>query len=291
MIRTAFTFLTLLTVIAGLPAVAPADEQGLSNDTKTFTDPQDMREADWSDPAEMERSWQAALVRLPRPEGGSAAATVDDLTALQDPESRFPTVIYLHGCSGVWYGTHQRMTFLADNGFLVIAPISLAREKYPLSCDEKTHQGALYRPTLRMRQHDAGHAIEKARGLPLVDPDNIFLVGLSEGGITTATFQPANPRQKIKARVVEGWTCQAGWPEYKGIAATEQEPVLTLVGADDPWFQDEWTRGDCTGFIDETNGSRSIVYRDPPLASLHELLDKPEPRQEVLQFLKEQLNR
>ena len=277
--------------LSGLCATALADEPGLSNDTKTFTDPQDMREADWSDPAEMERSWQAALVRLPRPEGGSARATVADLTAVQDPETQLPTVIYLHGCSGVWYGTHDRMTFLADNGFLVIAPISLAREKYPLSCDEETHQGGLYRPTLRMRQHDAGHAIEMARSLPLVDPDNIFLVGLSEGGITTATFQPANPQQAVKARVVEGWTCHAGWPEYKGIAATEQEPVLTLVGADDPWFQDEWTRGDCTGFIDETNGSRSIVYREPPLASLHELLDEPAPRQEVLQFLQRQVAR
>ena len=280
-----------LAFLSGLSATALADEPGLSNDTRTFTDPQDMREADWSDPAEMGRSWQAALVRVPRPDGGSVSVTVTDLIDMPASGQRLPTVIYLHGCSGVWYGTHDRMTFLADNGFLVIAPISLAREKYPQSCDEETHQGALYRPTLRMRQHDAGHAIEKARSLPLVDPDNIFLVGLSEGGITTATFQPANPRQKIKARVVEGWTCQAGWPEYKGIAATEQEPVLTLVGADDPWFQDQWTRGDCTDFLSNTNGSRSIVYRDPPLSSLHELLDEPEPRQEVLQFLKGQLNR
>ena len=280
-----------LAFFSGLSAAALADEPGLSNSSKIFTDPQDMREMDWSDPAEMDRSWRAALVRMPHPDGGSTRATVTDLKDMPAAEQRLPTVIYLHGCSGVWYGTHDRMTFLADNGFLVIAPISLAREKYPLSCDEETHQGGLYRPTLRTRQHDAGHTIERARGLPLVDPDNIFLVGLSEGGLTTATFQPANPQQAVKARVVEGWTCHAGWPEYKSIGATEQEPVLTLVGADDPWFQNEWTRGECTPFIDETNGSRSIVYREPPLASLHELLDEPEPRQEVLQFLKEQLDR
>lgn len=280
-----------LAFLSGLSAAALADEPGLSNSTKTFTDPQDMREANWSDPAEMDRSWQAALVRMPHTDGGSTTTTVADLQNMPAAEQRLPTVIYLHGCSGIWYGTHDRMTFLADNGFLVIAPISLAREKYPMSCDEETHQGGLYRPTLRMRQYDAGHAIERARGLPLVDPDNIFLVGLSEGGLTTATFQPATQQQAVKARVVEGWTCHAGWPEYKGIGAREQEPVLTLVGADDPWFQDQWTRGDCTNFLSETNGSRSIVYRDPPLASLHELLDEPEPRQEVLQFLKEQLDR
>ncbi len=282
-----------LAFLSGLSAAALADDPGLSNDTKTFTNPQEMRESDWSDPAEMARSWQAALVRLPRPEGGSVSIDITELAAMPDPgpDGRLPTVIYLHGCSGVWYGTHQRMSFLADNGFLVIAPISLARQKYPQSCDEETHQGGLYRPTLRMRQQDAGHAIERARGLPLVDPDNIFLVGLSEGGVTTATFQPANPLQAVKARVVEGWTCTAGWPEYNGIGAGPQEPVLTMVGADDPWFQDEWTRGDCTPFIDKTNGSRSIVYREPPLASLHELLDEPAPRQEVLRFLKQQLDR
>ncbi len=37
----------------------------------------------------------------------------------------------------------------------------------------------MYRGTLRMRQYDAGYAIEKAKALSWVDSNNVFLVGLS----------------------------------------------------------------------------------------------------------------
>jgi dienelactone hydrolase len=140
-----------------------------------------------------------------------------------------------------------------------------------------------------MRQNDAGYAIEKARQLTFVDGKNIFLVGLSQGGITTATFTAKNELQKVNARVVEGWTCHADWSEYAGINAPESEPVLTLVGSRDPWYQNPWTKGDCTEYLSKTNGSKSVVYRRRFLSTQHELLDFKKPKREVLKFLREQL--
>ena len=259
---------------------------GFHNSTKDFTAPSEMNAADWSDPKELQRTWEAALVRIPGGETGMIKTTMQKLDAVESLNGKkFPTVIYLHGCSGLWKGTYRRIDWLAENGFAVIAPISFARKKYPQSCDAKHHQGGMYRPTLTMRQNDAGHAIVKAKELRWVDSDNIFLMGLSQGGITTATFKSKDPAAAVNARVVEGWTCHAGWKEYRGINAPVSEPVLTLVAENDPWFQRPFSRGDCGQFLNSNNGSKSVVYQSAPQRNRHELLEFKDVQQTVLKFL------
>jgi dienelactone hydrolase len=63
-----------------------------------------------------------------------------------------------------------------------------------------------------MRQYDALNAIKNAKQLDWVDARNIFLVGFSEGGITSATVS-TDFDSGINARVIEGWACHAGWSE------------------------------------------------------------------------------
>ena len=265
---------------------------GLHNSTKVFTPPSEMKRSDWSDPAELERTWQVARVRIPKPGGSYISTTMEELSSASYAiTGTWPTVIYLHGCSGVWSGTYTRINFLARNGYAVIAPVSFARKKYPRSCNPEKHQGGLYRATLYMRQNDAGYAIAKAKALPWVDDDNVFLMGLSQGGITTATFFSTGAETSVRARIVEGWTCHAGWPEYSGISVPNNEPVLTLVGSMDPWFQNRWTKGDCTKFIKPSNGSKSVVYSSGYLSARHELLESKEVQETVLEFLKQHRSR
>ena len=123
--------------------------------------------------------------------------------------------------------------------------------------------------------------------MPWVDGDNVFLMGLSQGGITTATFFSESPEKSLRARVVEGWTCHAGWPEYSGVSAPDDEPVLTLVGSKDPWFQNRRTKGDCTKFINPSNGSKSVVYSSGYISTRHELLESTEVQDTVLEFLEQ----
>ena len=266
-------------------------DTGLDNDTKVFTRPEDMNPSDWTNPAEMRRAWDAAIVYVP---GNSRTSVESTTTELQEGTlylgRKLPVVIYMHGCSGVWSGTHLRAKLLAENGFVVVAPASLARKKYPQSCDVDDYTAGMYRQTLTMRQADAGYAIEQVRKLPFVDGDQIVLMGLSQGGITAATFQPQNKQQKVRARIIEGWTCHDNWPEYHGIRATASEPVLALVGIKDPWFQDS-SQGDCQPFLNPNNGSVSVVYEDEPLASRHELLEFNSPKREVIRFLRLHLGR
>ena len=276
---------TLLPIIL-LLALSGCVTTGLHNSTKVFTDSSAMRPSDWSDPAEMERAWQAALVRIPKSGGGYVSTTIGELQEGHiSPEGVWPTVIYMHGCTGIWSGTNTRINLLARNGYAVVAPASFARLKYPRSCNPDTNQGGLYRPTLKMRQNDAGYAISKAKTFSWVDKSNVFLMGLSQGGITTATFSSSRPEHSLRARIVEGWTCHAGWTEYAGIKAPESEPVLTLVGDKDPWFRDYWNQGSCGRFLSKSNGSRSVVYSKGRLSARHELLEAREVQQTVLDFL------
>lgn len=288
LVRMRFVGVALIALVLMISSnAAVAQDEGLHNDTKEFTKHSDMIPSDIDDPDQIAHSWASAIIRVPTVAGMSKRTTLAELqTDLNNKLEKFPTAIYLHGCSGIWAGSHRRIKFLADNGFLVFAPASLARTKYPMSCNPKTHQGGLYRPTLKMRQLDAANAIEKAKALPFVDSEKVILIGFSQGGVTAATFSPANQKQSVTARVIEGWTCTAGWEEYDGINAPESEPVLSLVGKDDPWFQNEWTRGDCGKSLNSGNGSRSIVYENHDLAKEHSLLDFRQAQNEVLGFLK-----
>lgn len=262
----------------------------LGNSGKKFTAISKMSSKDWDNPQELERVWQASFVRIPAADGRIIKTTVSILDSHPlDEVKKHPTIIYLHGCSGFWAGTIRRLDFLAENGFAVIAPPSFAREKYTQSCDITKHAGGLYRDTIKIRQNDAGNTIEKAKQLPWVDEKNVFLLGLSEGGITTATFSAKNNKQFVNARVVEGWTCTSSWREYHGVNAPKSEPVLTLLGSKDPWFQNPYTNGECTGYLDKSNGSASIVYRQGELSYTHELLDHEEVKMPVIEFLKQHL--
>ncbi len=240
-----------------------------------------------SDPAELERTWSRAKVRVPDA-AGAIRTTMRSLG--ETPQGvAFPTVIYMHGCAGFWAGTSRRLDMLAAHGFAAIAPDSFARTHKPVSCDANAHRGGLHRGVLGMRLSEARHALRKARELDWVDTENLFLMGLSEGGNTVARLSEDPP--PVNARVIEGWTCHAGWPEYRGLSSYEGQPVLSLVATGDPWFQSQWTRGHCGSFMGdrEATGSRSVVFSEGRLKYRHELLEDRQARRIVMDFLKAHL--
>jgi dienelactone hydrolase len=237
------------------------------------------------DPAELARTWAAAPAYLPAPEGYRRVGTAELSRALSERNAALPGVIYAHGCAGIDAAAVETDRFLAAAGYLVVAPDSFARVDKPRSCDPEQHFGGLHRDVLRWRQQEIGYAIHKLRALPNVTPDRIFLMGISEGGIAVATFQG----EPVRARIIEGWTCHAGWPEYRGLLAPSGEPVLALLARDDPWWRDPVFRGDCGSFLQDRASSRSIVYAAPsPLHENHWLSFDPSVRHEILSFLSDQ---
>ncbi|MEE9335382.1 MAG: hypothetical protein V3U65_14930 [Granulosicoccaceae bacterium] len=242
---------------------------------------------------EMELTWQAALVRVPSSDGSVIDTTVNELASGEVvPDQTYPVVIYLHGCNGFWSGTYFRINWLAQNGFVVIAPLSFARSFYPQSCDPSTNTGGFYRSTGIMRQYDAGYAINKVREFAWADKDNLILAGFSEGGIATANYANSeNPEGYLKARIIEGWPCKTGWLEYQGIKAPASQAVLALVADEDPWYRPSYHQGDCGEFMNSNNGSLSFVVDYEPLRFEHALWGQAEIQEIVRTFLQEQLIR
>ena len=258
------------------------------NSTKVFTSKNNMSEKDFKDKDEVNLPWINALVRIPLSNNKIYRGSIKDLNGNESfLMDKFKTIIYLHGCSGHWSGTAKRIDFYAKSGYAVIAPPSMARKKYAQSCDPAIHRGGMYRSVLKIRQIDAEYAILKAKQLSWTDNNNIFLVGLSEGGITTATYDPKNSKSSIKGRIIEAWTCNAGWSEYAGLITPFNEPVLSLVAKYDPWFQSEYLKGHCGQFMNGNPSSKSIVIDDSTqLSKAHGLMHDTNIQKVALEFLK-----
>ena len=200
------------------------------------------------------------------------------------PGSFRGAVVYLHGCDGINALSLNTADILAAENYLVLLPDSFARLDKPRSCDPLEHRGGLHREVLAWRHAEADWALKQTLSLPAVAADRLFLFGLSEGAIATATYDG----QALRGRVIEAWTCHAGWPEYRGLRASPEEAVLALTSTNDPWYQDPALRGDCGEALGPATPSRrSVVFQPPhPAASHHDLMWNHEARGAVLDFLK-----
>ena len=234
---------------------------------------------------EVERTWTQGRLAWPqdgRPETGTIAGSIPDV-AKAFAGRKAPAVVYLHGCSGLDRISSATAAFLAGAGYVVFSPDSFARASKPASCNVASHASGLHRGVLSWRQAEAAYAVAEARKLPFVDGARIYLYGFSEGAIAAATLKAV----VVRARVIEGWSCHAGWPEYGGLHAPLSQPVLALTSVADPWFQAEWAHGDCGDFMKGRFGSRAVVFRPPdPLSSEHFVSGNPAVQATILAFLR-----
>ncbi|MEB8387462.1 hypothetical protein OO012_09500 [Rhodobacteraceae bacterium KMM 6894] len=233
-----------------------------------------------SDPAELARTYRGALVYVPDADTGARRITMDALPAYLKDADDPRLVVYLHGCSGIINIAHTAGMMYGGAGYVFVAPDSFARANKPLSCRPEIPEGGLHRAVLGWRQAEATYALSELHALAALAQVPTILAGHSEGAVTVATFQGT----PVDARVIEGWTCNAGWPEYIGLNAPKSEPVLSLVGRRDPWFRLPVLRGDCGEFMDDND--RSVVFRKPDaLFDQHWLSRNPGVQDTILQFL------
>ncbi|MFX0540484.1 dienelactone hydrolase family protein [Roseovarius sp. S4756] len=225
--------------------------------------------------AEVTRTWDAAQVWLP---GTVNATTVD---ALDEADAPRATVLYAHGCDGLSRITTVTARFLAGAGYLVVAPDSFARQNKPVSCNAAQTRGGLHRAVLGWRQEEMQYALAQLRETEVLREVPIVLMGHSEGGITVATMMAPD----VAMRIIEGWTCHAGWPDYRGLNAPVDQPVLALIGEDDPWFRQPVLSGDCGAFM-HGEAQISRVYSAPDyLAGKHWLSADKEVQGLIVNFV------
>ena len=188
----------------------------------------------YADESEVKRTWDAALVLVVLDDitarGRMDAQHVQANLAKIPPGIKLPTIIYAHGCSGLW--SSSLFAKLANWGFAVIAPDSFARSGRVATCGS----AAAWRGTNALRREEIRYAAQQARNLPWVDPDNLFLLGDSEGGGAVTSYGG----DEFKARIASGTSC---W------RVNGSTPLLVVNFSNDPWM----TRGySCHGgMVDE----------------------------------------
>jgi dienelactone hydrolase len=190
---------------------------------------------------------------------------------------KIPLIIYMHGCAGLGTSPYDDIPFLTQNKYAVLAPNSFARNYKPTSCNPLTHTGGLHREVLSYRLAEARYAHEIAKTLPWVNQRNIFMMGFSEGGIATAKYSHGG----LAGRIILGWTCNAGWLEYNGLAGPKDEPILAVVASRDPWFIASWNPGHCGEYMASRSNSESVVID----ASIHQVHALKEIQKKIIQFL------
>jgi len=219
--------------------------------------------------ADVDLAWSRAPVYLP----GQSQPT---MPADANPKGRLPVVIYLHGCGGI-DPRHDRpwARFLADNGYAVIMPDSMARPGRVSVCDPLTRSWNMSRfpQVYGYRQQEIEHSLEQVRRLPWVNPDQIFLMGHSEGGYAASLAG----LEGFRSIIISGWQCGAGM----AIRVPPNTGILNLTFTRDPWYHGTFREGRCRDFDQRVE---EVVLDQ----AVHETYPYIQMRQAVINHLRRQ---
>jgi len=185
------------------------------------------------------------------------------------PGTRWPLVVFLHGCSGYAFYTAQVADYYLEAGAIVVAPDSMKRSGRVAMCNSGN---MAYRTN--MRKQEARYAVDQLVKQSWVDAARIVLVGQSEGGNAVAAYSG----DEFAAYIITGVSCR-----HNGgaVSAPTEKPVLAIKGADDRTYPD----GQCS--VRRTiGGSQSIVI--PGYG--HMVLTSGEAKTAIYAFLQECCN-
>jgi len=180
------------------------------------------------------------------------------------PGVKAPAVLVLHGCSGLSYGDREYRRYFINSGYAVFEPNSFARPGREV-CNRDT-----WDESYRMRVEELKQALIEIRKLPWVDQEQLFLMGISEGGAVAAGWS----KNGFAGHIILEASC---WAQKDRIPeAPLNIPVLAAIGE-----KDRWGKGASCNTKTHAHGSNSIVIKDAP----HGMSDRPEVGKAVAEFL------
>ena len=177
------------------------------------------------------------------------------------PGAKAPAVLVLHGCSGMSYGTTEYRRFFIESSYAVFEPDSFARPgRKPCKGD-----------ALQKRIQEIGYALLEIRKLRWVQQNQIYLMGISEGGAAVASWIKLG----FAGHIILSNNCE----DQKGLmpAAPDNTPVLAVIGESDAF-------PDGTGCVikRQVAGSSSVVIK----GAGHGISDYPQTGKAIAEFLK-----
>ena len=194
-----------------------------------------------------------------------AGSWLDAAQAHVKPGTRWPVVVFLHGCKGYGLYTTRVAEYYLAAGMVVVAPNSMNRPGRTAMCNSGQ---MAYRAILR--RQEARYAAEQLLALSWVDPGKMVLAGQSEGGNSVAAYSG----DEFAAHIITGTNCSHNGGS---VSAPSGTPVLAIKGSIDTTYPD----GSCS--VRRTDGgSRSIVIPNEG----HMALLSGEAKAAIYQFLR-----
>jgi dienelactone hydrolase len=161
---------------------------------------------------------------------------------------RFPAVVLMHGCGGwqpaVRYGLQAHARFLQQRGFVVLnldsfGPRHNSGGKVCASLSELSKARSY-------RTHDAFDALRYLQAQSFVDPDNIFLIGQSNGGSVAIRAAQDKTLEKYSKNgdAFRGIVAYYPWcGELGGSSVSLASPLLIFAGGKDDWVPAKECKG------------------------------------------------
>jgi hypothetical protein len=220
-----------------------------------------------SSEADIANTWTQARVYLP---GVPSYVRPTDVSVVQ----KLPTVVLLHGCTGLGPGIARWARTLTSAGYIVVTPDSFARSYRWSNCDPKTYLGGAFPAASGMRQEEIDYALKILRTAPWADERNLFLMGHSEGGGAVALWQGGG----FKAQIISGSRCR------QGLSAPPTIPVLVIGFVHEPW-DGNYRRTCAIRFGGRKSASELLLP-----GSGHDTSQSREAQRAVLDFLRTHTN-
>lgn len=241
-----------------------------------------------SDPIELNRTWQSALVALPPVLGGESGYFLDKEITLNNliqdkvKNRKLPLLLFIASCEGL---AHHRgdIERLAKLGFVVIAPDSMARKHRPYGCYEDQEKYIKYYDiAIAFQKAELDYAVSRLQTFPWTNQQQ-FLFGSGTGGMVVAHYQGT----EFTGHVIEGWGCNHPHQVFSGIWSPPEVRIYSVISKNDGWFKDvPGFEINCAKYLTDRASSMAIVLDRPA----HFVSWYPGSRTKLIKFLTRDLD-
>ena len=243
--------------------------------------------ASWA--ADASAAWDKGAFMLPAALAKQIGAPQDSISRIDRFAARLaavqsrqphPLAILLHGCFGLGGEQIEQARLLAAKGFAVFMPSHFGRPDSVPRCGGNAagepyfaHWDSAY---LAQRLDELDLALQNARRLPFVDPNQTLVIGHSMGGGTVANMK----RTDVTAVVITGWACPPG----ASSRAPAPLPQLSIRFRDDPWIAPGYDCGAGLFSGRKQHNTKSLVLEGQ---RSHEVMHDPRAREAIGAFVNE----
>ena len=195
-----------------------------------------------------------------------------------------PVVLYMHGSSGLGTGERYRKWIVENTNFIFFAPNSFALKNRPVyRSPDKIKK---YNKVHKLRHKELEYNLKKIKKINFTDNNNIFLMGNSEGAVTSSMYN----KYVFKGRIITAFSCENCYfiNDYK-IGAKKYEPILNIIGNEDEYFSNKSNfninynvDGNSLKTLENHKNAKIVIL---PKAK-HDLTSNIYTKYEILNFLK-----